>query len=531
MGRGCFCSNLAHLRHERFPALARLKSRRRKAALHITLSDIQVQAMTTVTSPHNHAMAPGLPPSGPPPVQTRTKVLVDDGNLRASQALTQGLKNPERPETLANVLFLETGKRADRIHISQRPDGQLYAQVNGRDYVLDTPDGRSNIPTLLHLKSGAGDDRITVAPNVNLRIEIDAEDGNDVIQAGGGKTSVYGGRGDDDITLGSDTGYAEGNDGNDILKGGRGHAVMYGNAGNDRLYAGSGPANKQSHLDGGAGNDQLYAGNGHTVLNGGLGDDLLVGHDRTTFYSGPGRNTLRANAIKARIHAQATDRLIGTQDSTLTPMTLTDAGRKAFSIQGPPDFIARVEDDLTLLRASPQGQKMLKALDEMAVKNGGPVLIVPSNRGNSYRFWSTELQHLEQNNQVPAERTDPKWGYLKDGVPGSRADKGTIFYNPAAVYGTDPLFLPLNQLFHEMAHAWNGANGTFLPGASVPTRDQPERPGPPNSELQAVGLVSNAPPFDFDNDPNTPPTSTNPAPFTENTLNAEMGLPLRTRYA
>jgi dipeptidase D len=36
--------------------------------------------------------------------------------------------------------------------------------------------------------------------------------------------------------------------------------------------------------------------------------------------------------------------------------------------------------------------------------------------------------------------------------------------------------------------------------------------------------------FDFDNDPSTPPTSTNPAPFTENSLNHEMGTPLRQRY-
>ncbi|WP_338479976.1 hypothetical protein [Pseudomonas trivialis] len=48
--------------------------------------------MTTVTSHHNHAMAPEQPsantPSGPPPVQTHRRVLVDDGNLRAGQALT-----------------------------------------------------------------------------------------------------------------------------------------------------------------------------------------------------------------------------------------------------------------------------------------------------------------------------------------------------------------------------------------------------------------------------------------------------------
>lgn len=41
-------------------------------------------------------------------------MLVDDGNLRAGQLLTQGLKNPERPETLANILYLETGENRTR---------------------------------------------------------------------------------------------------------------------------------------------------------------------------------------------------------------------------------------------------------------------------------------------------------------------------------------------------------------------------------------------------------------------------------
>lgn len=497
--------------------------------------------MSSVTSPHPPFVAsPVLPANSgqpaPPPAAPRTqssrKILVDDGYLRVDHILIEGLKKPERPETLANILTIETGDQSDRIHISQRPDGQLYAQINGRDYAFNTFDGRSNAPTFLHIKTGAGNDRITIDPNVTVRVEIEAEDGDDVVEAGGGPTSIYGGRGNDLIRLGSGIGYAEGNEGDDIMIGGSGHAVMYGNSGRDRLYACSGPASKHSHLDGGADDDQLYAGNGHTVLNGGLGNDLMVGHDQTTFYTGPGHDTVRANAIKARIYAKKTDRLIGAQGSSVSYVTPTEAGKQAFNIMGPPDFIARVEDDLELLRASPQGQKMLAALDRAALQNGGPVNIVPADGpNNSYSFWSAELQKLKDARQLGDEPDNPKRGYIKDGVPGSRADRGTIYYNPASVYGTDDPALPLVQLYHELAHAWNGANGTFLPGLSQPTSAHPERPGPPNDELQAVGLASNAVPFDLDNDPSTAPTSTNPAPFTENSLNQEMGKSLRTRYA
>ncbi len=496
--------------------------------------------MSLINSHHGHAMAPLLPPAdsqpssppGPPPMRKKIRMLVDDGYLRVSQKLIEGLKNPECPKTLDNILSIETGEKADRIHISQRPDGQLYAQINGRDYAFNTFDGRSNVPTLLRIKTSAGDDRITIDPNVTVRVEIAAGDGDDVVQSGGGYTSIFGGRGNDHIRLGSGIGYAEGNEGDDTIMGGTGHAVMYGNSGRDRLYAGSGPASKRSHLDGGADDDELYAGNGHTVLNGGLGNDLLVGHDDTTFYTGKGHDIVRANAIKARIYAQKTDRLVGAQGSSVTYVTPTEAGRHAFKIMGPPDFIVRVEDDLALLRTSPRGQKMLEALDKAALKNGSPVIIQPSmGHGNTYDFWSTELQKLEETHQLSELPDAPRAGYIKDGVAGSRADKSTIFYDPADIHEDGDLLFPLLLLYHEMSHAWNGANGTFLPGLSDPTAENPERPGPPNAELQAVGLPTKAPPFDFDNDPSTPPTSTNPTPFTENSLNEEMGSPLRRRYA
>ena len=45
-----------------------------------------------------------------------------------------------------------------------------------------------------------------------------------------------------------------------------------------------------------------------------------------------------------------------------------------------------------------------------------------------------------------------------------------------------------------------------------------------NEELQTLGLPTSAEPFDFDNDPDTVPTTTNPEPFSENGLRKELGL-------
>jgi hypothetical protein len=52
-----------------------------------------------------------------------------------------------------------------------------------------------------------------------------------------------------------------------------------------------------------------------------------------------------------------------------------------------------------------------------------------------------------------------------------------------------------------------------------------------NVEYQALGLpIADGEPFDYDNNPLTPPTTTNSSPFTENALRQEMGVPLRDRY-
>lgn len=83
-----------------------------------------------------------------------------------------------------------------------------------------------------------------------------------------------------------------------------------------------------------------------------------------------------------------------------------------------------------------------------------------------------------------------------------------------------------------MGHAYNGATGTHLPGRTLEhSPSDPEFSDRiPNSEFQVVGLPNSAQPYDFDNDPTTPPTITNPEHFTENDMLRELGLPERKSY-
>ena len=79
--------------------------------------------------------------------------------------------------------------------------------------------------------------------------------GNDVFNATGGKTEVYGQDGNDRVTTGT---------GNDVLDGGNGNDTLNSGAGDDLLF-------------GQDGNDTLDGGNGDDILNGGAGDDYLQG--------------------------------------------------------------------------------------------------------------------------------------------------------------------------------------------------------------------------------------------------------------
>ena len=106
---------------------------------------------------------------------------------------------------------------------------------------------------------------------------------------------------------------------------------------------------------------------------------------------------------------------------------------------------------------------------------------------------------------------------------------GAVYYNPLYI-GNRISNVP--SLYHELCHAYNTVTGSRLPGFSEDGEDgNKPRLMIANIELQAVGLPTQAMPFDFDHDPSTPPTNTNPAEFTENGIREELGMPPRKQYS
>ena len=466
-------------------------------------------------------------------VNFKYHVLQTKGDIEISQELSW--VPGQKPWILKNRIVVKTGNDDDVIHVSNGPGKQIQITVNGNVFKVDTESKKGPQPGLW-IDAKGGSDKVTIDQDVMLRVDVDGGDGDDDIQAGGGRSRLYGQAGNDTLRLGSGLGYAEGNEGDDTLIGGSGNGVMYGNNGNDRLYAGAGGKHKQSYLDGGNGNDQLYAGNGHSVLHGGNGDDDLVGHDRTTFYTGKGQDRIRKNQAHDRIYAKINDQFNRNVGSSFTPVSTSNAGERGFTVTGDEDFKQRVADDFEFMRSSPNGQKVLAEMDALADTNGGKVVIEPIGFGGTdYVFGSKALDALRAGGEGKIDGST--YGRITDGVAGSRADRGRIRFDAPSIIEEENgnTIVPVTGLYHEMAHAWNGAKGTFLGGSSKADDpsvkdDSDSEDSTYNFEYQVIGMPNSATPFDLDDDPSTPPTTVNPKHLTENALNEEMGKPLRKAH-
>jgi len=412
-------------------------------------------------------------------------------------------------------LTIKTGDGDDMMHVSNGANGHLRITVNDSTYDVKLAPKQT-----LKIQTEGGNDCIKVDADVDLEIQIEGGDGDDHIWAGSGRTKAFGGAGDDHIYLGAGTSYAEGGDGNDWIQAGSGRAVIYGNNGNDVIQGYVGPGGNPTYMDGGSGNDQLRGGTSHTVMNGGLDDDTLSSVGRGTFYSGKGRDTIMSTHDSDLIYAKKDDLIKKTTAAKLTLISPSDAGKTAFTIEGSTAFQQRINDDLEMLRGSPAGEKMLSELDRMTQRNGSPlrVLEVQSEDVNFYTGHNEYYDNLVNTGQKLPIGEDPKLGTLLEGKRGDVMTSGDVFSNRSHVPGTRS---PLSAFYHELSHAYNFGNGTVLPGKTE---------GELNLERQAVGLETNAPEFDFDDDPLTPPINTNPYPFNENALHEEMGEPLRNKY-
>jgi Ca2+-binding RTX toxin-like protein len=103
--------------------------------------------------------------------------------------------------------------------------------------------------TKVTVKTGKGDDDITVSQDLKIPTLLEGGPGIDWIQGGGGKDDIWGGCSNGDAICNGFKDTLHGGDGNDGLHGGAAVDYLAGDAGDDLL-------------DGGLGGDQLYGGSG-----------------------------------------------------------------------------------------------------------------------------------------------------------------------------------------------------------------------------------------------------------------------------
>ncbi len=457
-------------------------------------------------------------------VYTNTDILRHDQNVKIYQEITYASKDGNPVNAGGNELVIETGDSADKVLIKKGPDHSLIATINGKPYQLNLVPQYENEPLPLRIRTKGGDDHVLVAPDVKNNIRIELGDGNDLAQAGSGTSRLYGGKGNDLIKLGSGNGIAFGGDGDDTLIAGSGNGILKGGNGNDRLQAGAGLPGRRLFMDGGDGHDFMITTRNDskhpTIMHAGKGDNLVVAHGPATIYTGRDKNIVRSDSDETVIYAKPTDEIHRTSGSSLVHSIPDESGKSGYLVEGSPEFRQNVEEDMELLRMSAQGRGMLGAADTMARRNDSPVRVVESMAdGATYAFSNTAVrEHLAAGKSLHTLVPEAR-GSIAHNQRGAVATGAEITYNPS--FAPEQATTPVNILYHEMAHAYNGATGTELQGFTD---------GEPNDERQAVGLPTNAQPFDFDDHRATPPTATNPKPFTENALREEMRIPLRTRY-
>ena len=398
--------------------------------------------------------------------------------------------------TIGDKTIVNAGDGDDEIKVFVDPfTGEQIVSINGKIYRL--PAGQE-----LVIRGGGGNDTIEVPKGSNLNLTLIGSEGDDKIQGGDGSERILGldgndkikaGDGNDRVSGGADRDFADGQGGDDTVSGGLGDDTIYGLDGADRLIGGEG----RDYLEGGTGDDTLQGGDGGDILSGGRDDDtILGGAGDDVSYAGRGDDTTYGGSGTDKAHNESGDTSVGTEQNITVEIPDT---AQFIKIEGSPEFVARVEADLELLRSSPRGQMMLENFQQNYDNSG----FLGLNKDTL-----TIRETTEENNYA---------------IPGSNGNRA-IEYNPSRDHAADDR-PPIAALYHEMAHIYDFWNGTSADGnysSSDPLDD-----GDPNSERQAAGL-----PIDDDDDPSTPEQIDRDHPFdyTENGLRDEFTWPDREHY-
>lgn len=399
------------------------------------------------------------------------------------------------------VVFTTSTEGDAHVQISQRDDGTLDIDVNGEVYEVRLTERQE-----LTIRTGAGNDIIEAAPNVTVNMVVDAGAGDDRIVTGMGDDRIQGGDGNDVIQTIGGRNDIDGGAGDDVIHGGDGANVIFGGRGNDEIHAGSG----FNHIDGGRGDDVIHGAGGQNIISAGGGTDQVnLAGGTNTVYAGEGESSINGAGEGDTVYAKASDLInsIGAAAPTVVNVEIDPALGRSIVVNGSDTFQQRMEAELDFLRASPAGQQMLAELDAAAEKGNVVTIRELANEQNGF-----------------AQTMDRRNAEISNGEAGSGSDV-LVSYNPS--FHMDAFPTSSVVLFHELSHAYNGVTGTFQPGTY--SGGGPDN-GISNAERQAVGLETSNDPFDYDGDPDTPPTTHNPMHLTENGIRREMGLPDRPGY-
>lgn len=412
-------------------------------------------------------------------------------------------------------LVFTTRDSADRVHLYHTDHPVI--DINDQRYHLKM----ASSGQVIVLRTEGGQDNIRVDDHVQITVFIESGSGDDRILCGGGFTKVDAGPGNDRVVTHSGASYIEAGEGDDVvIAQGSGPMTAYGGKGHDTLIGAEGAC----FMDGGQGDDVLLGGRGHNVLSGSDGNDqIITGPGRNTLYTGTGVDLIEGlNPDTQVFNAYAADGPVPSTVHQDPGIIIAAKGLDSCGVvvEGTPQFQERVKDDLRLLLGSGNGQQLLAALGNAKAKSGVPVVI--------RELTEEENGMCVPNPPHPDAPYDGEHPFIRNGHVGIPVKGCRVYYDPSFLKGE---VTSIVHLYHELCHAYNLVTGTMFPhyGQDGADGDKP-RHWVPNSELQAVGLKADIPPFDFDGNPATPPLDSNPEAFTENGLRKEFGIAPRKQY-
>lgn len=441
-----------------------------------------------------------------------------DGEAGGGYASTLNENSGTSVLMVGNQMIINTGSGDDDVKVSNAAGGALRVNVNGAPYTV--PAGV--VPVI---RSGAGNDTVTVDPSVRVNLIILGGDGDDTIKGGAGSDTILAGAGNDKVQAGGGDNYVSGGSGrdylmggsgNDTLRGGRGQDVLYGLGGKDRLAGGRG----QDYLDGGAGDDRLYGGPGNDILVGGRGADRIIGgagDDRG--YGGQGRDTVLGGSGNDTAYIQKDDSAPDAEKVVQVEYKPNLGDR--IRIVGTPEFVERVRSDMEALRSMPGGPQRMLADDNEP--RGTP--FITSTGEVNYAGRTLTIQNVDQIKDMGVRYATEPTG------------QSTILYDHTATteYGRD-FTPPVVGLYHELGHVWMDSAGTRPTGITMEWQNNPAPPPEPrlvpievpSYERAVVGLpiADPAQPYGRQHlDPNQP------RELTENDFRAQLGLEPRRQYS